>query len=228
VQLKINLGAYGWCHKHWSGTFYPEDLPMAGDNQGGDWADDWRLAYYSNEFNSVLIPADYWQAVRAGGCEQWLDSVHDDFQFFVECRESMLENVTLSELIEQLQSLQPQLSALVFLDVNFGHENTASQFTALTRSLGVEVFSIVEGFNPATISMQPVWRLDRPRMSSLACIEDNLSDLRQARTFVEQIAGASINESGMRGREINMIICHPQLQARDLSRFQSVLHIMGY
>ena len=52
LKQMMNLGAYGWRHKHWSNTFYPEDLPVDAD-------DDWRLAYYSNEFNAVLVPADY-------------------------------------------------------------------------------------------------------------------------------------------------------------------------
>jgi len=52
LKQTINLGAYGWRHGRWSGTFYPDDLPMADD-------EDWRLAYYSNEFNAVMVPADY-------------------------------------------------------------------------------------------------------------------------------------------------------------------------
>ncbi|VAW50835.1 hypothetical protein MNBD_GAMMA06-453, partial [hydrothermal vent metagenome] len=60
VKQKIIPGAYGWRQKHWSNSFYPEDLPAE---------DDWRLTYYSNEFDVVLVPADYWQAGKINTCE---------------------------------------------------------------------------------------------------------------------------------------------------------------
>ena len=77
MRQSINLGAYGWRQPHWDNGFYPEDLPVDGP-------DDWRLTYYSNEFNTVLVPADYWQTSEKADCGIWLDAVHDEFQFFVE------------------------------------------------------------------------------------------------------------------------------------------------
>ena len=113
MKQNINIGAYGWRHSHWLNDFYPDDMPVAGE-------EDWRLAYYSNEFNTVLVPADYWQSqseqAQAVDCECWLDDVNDEFQFFVECHGGMFEHVSSDEMIKQLEILQPQLSALVFLE----------------------------------------------------------------------------------------------------------------
>ena len=107
MKKSINPGAYGWRHKHWLKSFYPEDLPA---NE----SEDWRLSYYSNEFNSVMVPFDYWQGVGTVDCKGWLDDVNDDFQFFVECHESMFEHLSDVKLARHLKILQPQLSGLVF------------------------------------------------------------------------------------------------------------------
>ena len=40
----LRLGARGWRHAHWENDFYPDDLPP-----------DWQLAYYANEFSTVLV-----------------------------------------------------------------------------------------------------------------------------------------------------------------------------
>ncbi|VAX09870.1 hypothetical protein MNBD_GAMMA25-1326 [hydrothermal vent metagenome] len=46
---KVLLGARGWQHAGWAGTFYPEDLPQ-----------DWQLNYYTNEFSVLVIPEQEW------------------------------------------------------------------------------------------------------------------------------------------------------------------------
>ena len=195
MKQTINLGAYGWRHKHWLKSFYPEDLPV-------EEGEDWRLAYYSNEFNTVLVPADYWQAEKINNCEDWLDSVHADFRFFIECHPRMFDVVSLAELTEAFKMLAPQLSALVFLDE--GQQvsgEVKKQFIKLVDALGVEVFGGVSV--PET---RKIWRPDRlhtgahemPGFSRFAFIEDDLSDLRSARSIVEQFA-AQIKDEDLIG-----------------------------
>lgn len=230
MKQTINLGAYGWRHSHWSRSFYPEDLPVEGD-------EDWRLAYYSNEFDSVLVPAAYWQGncLQAGqinDCEEWLDSVHEDFQFFVECHASMFDSVSLADLTESLKILKPQLSALVFLDENQQGSDSIcpsairpgavcpdaikQQFIKLADVLAVDVFGL-----------EPGSAIRSNAQSAFAFIEDELSDLRSARACVEQFA-AQINDDEANASQATIIVHHPQLQAGNLSKFRSVLEIMGY
>jgi len=203
LKQTINLGACGWRQTHWSGTFYPEDLPMADD-------DDWRLAYYSNEFNAVLVPADYWLDARGTDCETWLDSVHADFKFFVQCRVSMLDNLSLADLTAALKKLSPQLSALVFLDEAQLMSASAKQpFIELAGSLQVEVFDPAAG--------KPDFLL----------LEDDLSDLRASGAAVEQFA-AQTEDNRSSSSEATIIVDHAQLPAANLSKFRSMLEIMGY
>jgi len=212
LKQTINLGAYGWRHTLWEGVFYPDDLPVDND-------EDWRLSYYSNEFNAVLVPAAYWQAEQAD-CVDWLDSVHENFQFFVECHASMLDVVSLADLADALKELNPQLSALVLLNAKvLMSEAVKKPFVELADSLGLALIDATS---------------DSARF---IFIENELLDLRSARTMVEQSIirknAIGMDTDRMKGAGINkvdttVIVKHPQLQAANLRRFRTVLDIMGY
>ncbi len=68
----IRLGARGLEHADLLKNFYPEDLP-----------EDWRLGFYANEFNALLVPESIWQD-ESVELEDWQD-VPDAFCFYFEC-----------------------------------------------------------------------------------------------------------------------------------------------
>lgn len=70
---RLIVGARGWNHDGWNGTFYPEDLPQ-----------DWRLSYYANEFTGVLVPEPVWRAADPSIIGGWLGDVADGFLFYLE------------------------------------------------------------------------------------------------------------------------------------------------
>ena len=219
----INLGAYGWRQEHWLKSFYPEDMPV-------ETGEDWRLTYYSNEFNTVLVPAEYWCSGQVKDCEEWLDSVHSDFQFYIECRPCMFDEFSLQALTSQLKKLKPQLAALVFLDevragADFMNDDEKLQFLKLAEFLELEVI----GNDPAA----SVWHPAQPsadaggklRSSHFSFIEDALTDLRLSRVTVEQFAAQL--DDGAADQAAVIIVSHPALMAGDLSKFRSVIDIMG-
>ncbi len=67
----IKVGSYGWEFASFLQSFYPQDLPQ-----------EWRLSFYANEFNSILIPAELW-CDSSLDIEEWLD-VPDDFSFYLQ------------------------------------------------------------------------------------------------------------------------------------------------
>jgi len=214
IKPHITLGAYGWRYVHWRDTFYPVDLPQ-----------DWQLTYYSNEFNTVLVPADYWRAGVEPGCDDWLDNVHPGFRFFVECHAGMLNHISFAELAGCLENLRPQLSALVFLDENQQMSAAINdQFSALIETLSVDV--IGSGVIPG-IKAKAVWQVDKPQPSSFAWVENDLRDLKAARKIIENFVSFS-QSGGEAPTEKTVIVHHPELQASDLSKFRSLIEIMGY
>ena len=73
TQFPCIVGAFGWNHESWCGTYYPPDLPP-----------EWRLAYYANDFNGVLVPAAQWQTVSAADGHAWAEDVQISFRFLFE------------------------------------------------------------------------------------------------------------------------------------------------
>ncbi len=69
----IDVAPEGWWALAAADSFFPEDLPA-----------DWRLTYYANTFNAVLIPASYWTAVPARTLADWRADVHPGFRFYLE------------------------------------------------------------------------------------------------------------------------------------------------
>jgi uncharacterized protein YecE (DUF72 family) len=67
------LGAIGWDHASWIGTFYPEDLPP-----------EWRLNYYSTAFDCVYLPYATWQAAALEALAEWRHDTLEQFRFLLE------------------------------------------------------------------------------------------------------------------------------------------------
>ncbi len=226
MKQTLKIGAYGWCHAHWSNVFYPEDLPMSGN-------DDWRLSYYSNEFSSVLVPADYWQRRerdeliidRAG----WLDDVNDDFQFFVECDVSMVTDYTLVEMMQQLKVLQSQLSGLVLLDNKQGVSEIALQKVLnLADELMVDVYAdMVVVRESVDRQINSVWRQGCHQFSNVALLEDDLTNLKSVRTIVDDYM-SQVNMKENEQFESTIIVRHGALYPEQLKQLRAMTEIMGY
>jgi len=221
----LNIGAYGWKHENWSGGFYPDDLPP-----------DWQLTYYSNAFNCVLVPVEYWCQQEMPDCEEWLENVHDDFRFHIACDERLLECVPLEDLEASLNILKPVLASLVFLPVDSpGSEASIGQFASLVESLGVDVFGKESMFGQAVFDQAgTIWQKQGDSLAArFACIDDDVSDMREARkiveAFVQQLpVGAGEGESGSNEmNEATLIVADPELEAETLGKLRSVVEIMG-
>ena len=221
MKRNVSVGAYGWRHSHWLGSFYPEDLPASVE-------EDWRLSYYSNEFKCVLVPADYWSCLsgqyEAIDCSYWLDEVNDEFRFYVECSMDTFDHVSLGVLTEQLKRLQPQLSALVITESRRKvSERLLNQIRNLADILRVNVFSNTDFDLP----IKQIWRKDRQCSSALALLEDDLTDLRSVRATMEDFLSQK-SDIDQAGSNATIIVNSPRLQAIDLAQFRKVVEVMGY
>ena len=219
----LNIGAYGWQHENWSGGFYPDDLPQ-----------DWQLTYYSNAFNCVLVPVEYWCEQEMPDCEEWLESVHDEFRFHIACDERLLECVSLEELEASLKILKPALASLVFLPAdNPASEPGIRQFASLIESLGVDVFGPGAMFDQAMMDRGgAIWHKPGDYLNSrFACIDEDINDMRAARTiveaFVQQLPADKRTGKSDKLNEASLIVADPGLEAETLSKLRSVVEIMG-
>lgn len=73
---RVHVGAVGWEHDHWRGSFYPDDLPP-----------DWRLAYYNQWFDTVLVPRGRWEQATPEELRRWSEETLDRFRFVLDLGE---------------------------------------------------------------------------------------------------------------------------------------------
>ncbi len=98
----LTLAAYGWSPANWLQMFYPDDLPQ-----------DWQIAYYANEFNSVLLPASGWESPVAQAAA-WHAEVGADFSFYLEITHELLQAGHWSQVQEGVeQYLATQVMGLL-------------------------------------------------------------------------------------------------------------------
>ena len=71
--MRLYCGIRDWNHPDLLENYYPDDLP-----------EEWRLAYYANEFSCVLIPASVWMAGDEFEYEKWREDTHPQFYFLFE------------------------------------------------------------------------------------------------------------------------------------------------
>ena len=104
------IGARGWRHASWVEGFYPDDMPQ-----------EWRLAYYSNEFEAVLVPWDDLQDTQSEALQAWFDDTDENFAFFIEL--PLSASKTHVEMV--LNALGPRLGGVLLSEISPANEITA-------------------------------------------------------------------------------------------------------
>lgn len=152
-QIFIEVGAWNCWGPQWLQDYYPPDLPQ-----------DWRTAYYANEFPCAGLPAGAWTAADLAA---WANDLPESFSLWLECGEQQLAEPGLR-------------SALIALgDKLAGVWVTTQANSSALRASGVRVVSAP--WRPQQPGGEAVVGLYRPAVEF---------DLREARAAVEAFAAA--------------------------------------
>ncbi len=201
----LQVGAYGWRHAHWHGSYYPDDLPK-----------DWQLSYYSNDFNVVMVPAHYWHP-QQGYDDGWLEMIHANFRFFIELPPLILTNGEAMKLfLQQIRHLQAHLSGVI-LDVKTIQPGLIDQLVRLSA-----LSPLFGDGSVANLEMRPIALATKVKPAELAIFDDDLTHLRQTRTLLEPFVMQQADYQQA------VIIKNSTLKAADLIKFRSVIDIMGF
>jgi uncharacterized protein YecE (DUF72 family) len=84
---ELMVGTIGWDHDSWVGNFYPDDLP-----------DDWRFAYYSNDYRAVLATANHFTEADKETVSEWVEDCDEAFGFVVEVPQICLNTAGVDSL----------------------------------------------------------------------------------------------------------------------------------
>ena len=68
---RVAIGVVGWDFPAWSKTYYPEDIP-----------EDWKLAFYANDFAAVVLPESVWGGDAVEALEETVQDLDEGFRFY--------------------------------------------------------------------------------------------------------------------------------------------------
>ncbi|QTR49311.1 hypothetical protein [Candidatus Thiothrix anitrata] len=130
--MSLTLAAYGWMPQDWEQCFYPEDLPST-----------WRLGYYCNEFNEVLVPAAAW---GTGALSDDWSVLPVGFDLYLEINLALLQSAHWVQVRECIETVLAQ------------HINGLWVDTAARAHLPADWeqrFSVHEALNDALLAQMP-------------------------------------------------------------------------
>lgn len=192
---RILIGASGWLHPAWQGGFYPDDLP-----------EDWQLAYCSNEFPVLLMPAEYWPD-RVDDIQDWLADSQDSLSIVCEVPLAIMQQ-PVDAAVEAVHNFIDGLSILgehcigVLLPVGAGCPDVAAIILRLDSRLPLSIEFAADMPVETAKAVQKIcvqqgigwcWHGQGPaeglRYGSLAMTRINSQglDLRQLRLIVETL-----------------------------------------
>jgi uncharacterized protein YecE (DUF72 family) len=90
-MARLWLGTSGWSYRHWSGQFYPEELP----------ARRW-FAYYAQHFPTVEINASFYREPNPRTYDNWREGAPNGFRFAVKAHQYVTHRKRLSDPTEPL------------------------------------------------------------------------------------------------------------------------------
>jgi len=70
---QLGVGLAGWRDAAWAEAYFPPDLPA-----------DWRMDYYANEHDCVLLSQADWGAADPVNWAAWADAVGEGFRFYLD------------------------------------------------------------------------------------------------------------------------------------------------
>ena len=69
---RVLICASGFIHPDWDENYYPSDIP-----------EEWKLAYYANDFTAVVLPEAIWRNTKPELLEEWLEDIDDAFRVYL-------------------------------------------------------------------------------------------------------------------------------------------------
>jgi uncharacterized protein YecE (DUF72 family) len=133
MTKSVRIGAVDWRDPAWTGPFYPSDMP-----------DEWRLSYYSSQYNCVFLKASTWRQATSTEFAQWCDDVHEQFVFLLEDD----ENSTPPEApVHKAILVKPTDPRILWIDRNSDLKKLAADINAWED--GKDLYLISRDGDPA-------------------------------------------------------------------------------
>jgi len=99
--MHLELAAYGWLGEEWN-SLYPDDLPT-----------DWRLDYYTNTYQAIIVPGSSWSHATIDEALGWLADAPEGFRFYWELTDAE-GAARLLELLPKVEHTPGEVAGWLF------------------------------------------------------------------------------------------------------------------
>ncbi len=166
---KLRVGTSGWQYDHWSGTFYPEELPK----------DEW-FGHFARHFDTVEVNNTFYQLPEAQTFDEWREQAPEGFLYALKFSRygTHLKHLkdpedTIGNFLERARRLQQHLGPiLVQLRPNWHVD--AERLAAFLEAAPADQRWALE-FRDASWLCDEVFDLLREHGAAL-CIHDMIDD----------------------------------------------------
>ncbi len=205
----LRVGTCDWNRDEWQGSYYPEDMP-----------EEWRLDFYANHYQAVLVPEKSWMQWTDEGVEEAVDSVEEDFRFYFQFGSTpdqsrlkqlkkLLDIATLAELTGGAVVVSDEESEVILKQFNPESLNLALTLVSTKHAL--------PGWQ---------WSVEGRMISGNPCglIQQLSSDAKQQTELLKQFMGSL--PKGAEGAPL--FLCSDVIDMNQLSNLKVIGELLGY
>lgn len=205
------VGAFGWHSTGWEETFYPEDMPQ-----------DWRLDYYSQYFQTVLVPYSEWRNWTATTIEELVASLEEAVFYWVFDLPESLD----SETDKTLRQIKAHFQASAYGILYHGFKRLPEELTSIYQVTYLADESTFEANDPQAGGLEWMWRQNGLVLwgAPLGYVSDLPDDGRAQADLLRKFM-ASLPESCQAGL---FLVGNPHLDMAQLKNLKVVAELLGY
>lgn len=199
----ISVGVFDWVNFPGQPGFYPDDIP-----------EEWKLSFYSNEFNSACLSLAGLDS-QPERLTEWVEDLPETFELSI----YMDHSTQIPILQSLLQQVDGQLYALILGPREGNNLLHNKNLQALLSTSGLADVALYE-FNQ-------IWRPDhRVRADHRIAMFPVAENMRQNRAWIDQWLKDS--ESDPDASQKTLWLAGSEISYQRLSEMRTLIELMGY
>ena len=199
----ISVGVFDWANFPRQQDFYPEDIPQ-----------EWKLAYYSNEFNSACLSLTGLES-RIDEVMEWIEDLPEAFELSL-----YMDHSSQVPILQSLQQAQACTVNTLVLDTH--------QCNNLLHNENLQAVLSCSSFeSTACCEFDHIWRPDARAGDHLRiAIFPAADSMRQKREWIDQWLKDS--ESDVAAGRKTLWLSGAETSYQQLSEMRTLVELMGY
>ncbi len=199
----ISVGVFDWLNFPSQQDFYPEDIPQ-----------EWKLAYYSNEFNSACLSLAGLES-RIDEVMEWMEDLPESFELSL-----YMDHSSQIPILQSLQQAQACAVNTLVLDTH--------QCNNLLHNVSLQAVLSCSSFErTARYEFSDIWRPDERAVDHhRIAIFPALESMRQKREWIDQWLKDS--ESDAEAGHNTLWLSGAETSYQQLTEMRTLIELMGY